>query len=130
MTAPGRLPSPPMTVAMKAISMTFAPIWISAVPVWLPRIRPMAAASAPDSAKAPMMTRFARTPSIRAMVKFSAAARISSPKRVRRRNEVSPKRMATVARMVMTCKSGMRAPRISTGWLSAGRSEIDFGRLE
>ena len=68
-----------MTVAMKATSMTETPIWMSAVPDCVARMRPMAAASMPDMAKASMMTRLALTPSMRAMVKFSAAARISSP---------------------------------------------------
>ncbi len=121
---------PPITVAMKAISMTLAPMTMFAVPVWAPRISAAAPASTPDMAKAVMMTRFARTPSMRTMVKFSAAARISTPKRLRRRNRFSPTSTATVTMMVITCSSGMRAPAISTGWLSAGRSEIDFGRLE
>jgi len=77
-----------------------------------------------------MMTRFARTPSIRAMVKFSAAARISSPKRVRRTKTDRPVSITSVATIVISCSSGIRAPSTSTGWLSAGKSEIDFGRLE
>ena len=115
---------------MKAMSMIDAPIWISSVPVWLPKISAMAPASAPESANAPMMTRLARTPSMRAIEKFSAAARISRPKRVRRRNSVRPIRMAMVATMVMSWSSGSRAPKISTGCDSTGSSEIDFGRLE
>ncbi len=43
------------------------------------RINPIAAASMPLMAKASRMTLLARTPSMRAMVKFSAAARISRP---------------------------------------------------
>ena len=59
--------------------MTLAPIAMSAVPELVARINPIAAASMPLMAKASMITPLARTPSMRAMVKFSAAARISRP---------------------------------------------------
>jgi hypothetical protein len=119
-----------MTVAMKAISMSDAPIWMSTVPVWVARISPVAAASIPLSANAIMITRFARTPSMRAIVKFSAAARISSPKRLRLRKNVSAASIPSVIETVTICSSGMRAPRNTTGSLRLGHRSIDFGRLE
>src|SRR5437667_4814556 len=38
--------------------------------------------------------------------------------------------MTMVMMIVMTCKSGMRAPAISTGRLKFDHRSIDFGRLE
>ncbi len=75
---------------MKATSMTICPIWMSAVPL---RGQDHAhnSASMPERAKASMITWFARTPSMRAMVKFSAAAAFQGQARAlqeqRQRNE-------------------------------------------
>jgi len=67
---------------------------------------------------------------MRAMVKFSAAARISRPKRVRFRKVVRASRIMMVTAMVMTCRGGMRAPKISTCWVRFDHRSMDLGRLE
>ena len=82
-TAPKILPKPPITTATKPTSTGVRPIVGETCPVCITSSTPTTAASAPLIAKAIAITRSARTPSSRAISKFSAAARIASPVRVR-----------------------------------------------
>src|SRR5882757_5267435 len=78
-TAPGRLPSPPTTVAMNAFNTGVNPISGSTeARCAIHNIAPRPANS-PESANAVAMMRFAGMPSSRTMSKSSAAARMATP---------------------------------------------------
>ena len=62
------------------------------------------------------------------MRKFSAAARISSPMRVKRSSHVMPASSAALTAMVTTCNCCNRTPNSSTGAARPGRKSTPFGR--
>ena len=71
-------------------------------------------ASSPLIAKADEMTRLAGTPSIRAMVKFVAAARIAMPRTVRRISQPKSASSTALVAMVMTLRIEVWVPAIAT----------------
>ncbi len=75
---------------------------------------PTTPARKPERAKADEMMRFAGTPSMRAMVKFVAAARMAMPSVVLRIRKATPASSAMEAAMVMRLRTGVIAPPIET----------------
>ena len=81
-------------------------------------------------AKAEEMIRLAGTPSIRAMVKLVAAARIAMPSTVRRMRSAKSASSTTAVAMVMTLRSGVMTPPISTVCEKRSGSGTTRGRGE
>ena len=71
-------------------------------------------ASSPETAKEAEMIKFAGTPSIRAMVKWVAAARIAMPSTVARISHEKRASMVTATAMVIRFRAGVTTPAIST----------------
>ena len=76
------------------------------MPVCVWYISAMMPASAPEMTKASAITRVALTPSIRAILKSSAAARISTPIGVRLRKIVSRMSRIQVTATITSCRIG------------------------
>ena len=85
------------------------PIRVATLPDWATTCSATAAASSPEIANAIAITRLASTPTSRAIVKSSAAARICTPIAVRWKNSVRAASKAAVTSSVTSCRRGMLA---------------------
>ena len=102
-TAPLNDPMPPITMATNALSTGARPIVGSTAPPVRARMRTAPIpASNPEMRNALDTIRFARTPSSRAVWKFSAAPLIASPKFVRLRMRTMASRAIEVTSTVTT----------------------------
>ncbi len=81
------------------------------------------AASAPDTSTAPPITRFARTPSIRAVRKSIDAARICKPTVVRTSSNCTATRQRTATTTATMAILRMSTPEITTGRLSGASAD-------
>ena len=122
-TAPVKLPRPPMIAATTAFSSQSAPSVGSAVGLRI-RIRTAATpARNPAYAKAPEITRFARTPISRAASKSSAAPRTAMPNNVRLNTIAVSASTATVTATVTRSMISNRTPpssKVSNAQLGPG----------
>ncbi len=120
-TAPGMLPKPPITAAMKALRTGVNPMYGLIWPAWTEYRRPATAARAAPIANAAATTRLTLIPTSWAALRSCAAARMDRPSVVRVTNRLSRPSSTIPAKKLTTLTLGMViAPSVITPFSCSG----------
>ena len=118
---------PPTTVPTNAASTSGTPMSNFSTPFCTTKSSETTAARRPEIAKAAAITRLARTPRKRAIMKSSDAARIWRPIAVRLRKATSSSSSAAVAAIITICRRGRRMSPSRKGSVSTGQRSHTLG---